>query len=46
MIIIAGRPSMGKTAFGMDIIMHAAKSMPCGIFSLEMRVKREIAQRA
>ncbi len=38
LIIIAGRPSMGKTSFALNVAMHAA--MECkittGIFSLEM----------
>jgi replicative DNA helicase len=46
MIIIAARPSMGKTAFAMNIIEHIAANnkMPCGIFSLEMS-KQQLAQR-
>jgi replicative DNA helicase len=37
-IVIAGRPSMGKTALVLNIAAHAAieKKMPIGIFSLEM----------
>ena len=37
-ILIAARPSMGKTAFVLNIIEHVAlkKNMPCMIFSLEM----------
>jgi len=37
-IVVAGRPSMGKTAFVLNIAAHAAieKSVPIGIFSLEM----------
>jgi replicative DNA helicase len=46
MIIVAARPSMGKTAFAMNIIEHiAADSMlPCAVFSLEMS-KQQLAQR-
>lgn len=46
MIIIAGRPSMGKTAFAMNVIEHVAadNKIPCGIFSLEMS-KQQLAQR-
>ncbi len=37
LVIIAGRPSMGKTAFGLDLAKNAAKKgIPVGIFSLEM----------
>ncbi len=38
LIIVAGRPSMGKTAFCLNIAQHAAikKKIPVGIFSLEM----------
>jgi len=40
LIIIAGRPSMGKTAFSMNIIEHVAISSPnpkpVAVFSLEM----------
>jgi replicative DNA helicase len=40
LIIIAGRPSMGKTAFSMNIIEHVAISSPTpkpvAVFSLEM----------
>jgi replicative DNA helicase len=46
MVIIAARPSMGKTAFAMNVIEHvAADSMlPCAVFSLEMS-KQQLAQR-
>lgn len=37
LIIVAGRPSMGKTAFALDLAKNAAaKGIPVGIFSLEM----------
>jgi replicative DNA helicase len=38
LIIIAGRPSMGKTAFASNIAEHIAirQGLPVGIFSLEM----------
>ncbi len=38
LIIIAGRPSMGKTAFALNIARNAAieHGVPIGIFSLEM----------
>jgi replicative DNA helicase len=38
LIIIAGRPSMGKTAFSLDVACHAAlvEKVPTAIFSLEM----------
>jgi replicative DNA helicase len=38
MIVIAGRPSMGKTAFALNIAEHVGVELglPVGIFSLEM----------
>lgn len=36
LIIIAGRPSMGKTAFALNIAQYASKAGSVGIFSLEM----------
>jgi replicative DNA helicase len=38
LIIVAGRPSMGKTAFCLNVAQHAAieKGIPSAIFSLEM----------
>ncbi|MCP4040864.1 MAG: replicative DNA helicase [Gammaproteobacteria bacterium] len=38
LIIVAGRPSMGKTAFAMNLAEHAAiaERMPVAIFSMEM----------
>lgn len=36
MIVVAGRPSMGKTAFAMQIATHVSESLPVQIFSLEM----------
>jgi replicative DNA helicase len=38
LIIVAGRPSMGKTAFCLNIASHVAieKKLPVAIFSLEM----------
>ncbi|MDD5760779.1 MAG: replicative DNA helicase [Candidatus Pacebacteria bacterium] len=38
LIIIGGRPSLGKTSFALDIARHAAlkEKFPVGIFSLEM----------
>jgi replicative DNA helicase len=46
MIIVAARPSMGKTAFAMNIVEHVAadQRLPCAIFSLEMS-KQQLAQR-
>ena len=37
-ILIAARPSMGKTAFVLNVVDHVAvrKGLPCMIFSLEM----------
>ena len=51
-IIIAGRPSMGKTAFALDVALHASIDMniPVGFFSLEMSqeqlVQRTLAMKA
>ncbi len=38
LVIVAGRPSMGKTSFGLNIAHHVGleKKIPVGIFSLEM----------
>jgi len=38
LVIIAGRPSMGKTAISMNIVEHVAiqNSIPVAVFSLEM----------
>lgn len=38
LIIIAGRPSMGKSSFALNIAQHASskEKIPVGIFSLEM----------
>jgi replicative DNA helicase len=46
LIIIAGRPSMGKTAFALNIAQHAALEMgvPVAIFSLEM-AREQLATR-
>ena len=37
-VLIAARPSMGKTAFVLNLVDHVAvkKNLPCMIFSLEM----------
>jgi replicative DNA helicase len=46
LIIVAGRPSMGKTAFAINICEHAAieSGTLCAIFSLEMS-KEQLVQR-
>ena len=48
LVIIAGRPSMGKTAFCLNLIehasMHADKPIASAIFSLEMS-KEQLVQR-
>ncbi len=42
LIIVAGRPSMGKTAFALNIAQHAAveHNIPTAIFSLEMSMEQ------
>ncbi len=42
LIIVAGRPSMGKTAFALNVAMRAACShgVPTAIFSLEMGMEQ------
>jgi replicative DNA helicase len=46
MIIVAARPSMGKTALAMNIVEYIAADTqkPCAVFSLEMS-KQQLAQR-
>ncbi len=46
LIIIAGRPSMGKTAFALNVAQHAAQEsqIPIALFSLEMS-KEQLALR-
>jgi len=46
MIIIAGRPSMGKTSFALNIAEHigADRDIPVAMFSLEMN-KQQISER-
>jgi replicative DNA helicase len=45
-IVVAGRPSMGKTSFGLNIAQHCAveTNVPVAIFSLEMS-KEQLVQR-
>ncbi len=42
LIIIAGRPSMGKTAFGLNIAMRSSimHNVPAAVFSLEMSMEQ------
>jgi replicative DNA helicase len=44
LIIIAGRPSMGKTSFALSMAMHAAmeERIPTAVFSLEMSVSHVV----
>ncbi len=44
LIVIAGRPGMGKTSVALDIVRHTAvvAGRPVGVFSLEMR-REELA---
>ncbi len=46
LVIIAARPSMGKSAFALEIANHVAVDLqtPCAFFSLEMS-RQEVAQR-
>ena len=46
MIIVAARPSMGKTALAMNMVEYIAADLrlPCAVFSLEMS-KQQLAQR-
>ena len=44
LIIVAGRPSMGKTSFALGIARNIAEKLPVAIFSLEMS-KEQLAQR-
>src|SRR5579862_2838258 len=46
MIIVAARPSMGKTALAMNMVEHVSANslVPCAVFSLEMS-KQQLAQR-
>jgi replicative DNA helicase len=44
LIIIAGRPSMGKTSFALGIARNIAERLPIAIFSLEMS-KEQLVQR-
>ena len=46
MIVVAARPSVGKTAFAMNIVEHVGVTLkkPCAVFSLEMS-KQQLAQR-
>lgn len=45
MIVVAARPSMGKTSLGLTLALNAASSgTPCGIFSLEMS-RQAVCQR-
>ena len=46
MIVVAGRPGMGKTAFGINVARNVAvkEKVPVGIFSLEMS-EQQVAQR-
>ena len=36
LVLLGARPSMGKTAFGTQVALHAAQSVPVAFFSVEM----------
>ena len=45
LVIVAGRPSMGKTSWALNVARHAAgEQVPVGVFSLEMS-NEELVQR-
>ena len=44
LIVIAGRPSMGKTSFALAIARNIAEKLPVAVFSLEMS-KEQLVQR-
>ena len=44
LVIIAARPSMGKTAFALNLAQHVSKEAKVGLFSLEMP-KNQLVQR-
>lgn len=45
MIILAGRPAQGKSAFALDVLVNAANNgFPCAMFNLEM-MNKETMQR-
>jgi replicative DNA helicase len=44
LIILAGRPSMGKTSLVMQVAEHISQNQPAAVFSLEMS-RREVAGR-
>ena len=45
MVVVAARPSMGKTAFSMNVMQQVAQqNIPVGVFSLEMS-SQQLAQR-
>lgn len=46
MIIVAARPGVGKSTFGLDVLRHCAvkQNLPCMLFSLEMS-KEEVMMR-
>lgn len=45
-VVVGARPSMGKTAFALNIALHAAEEDICLFFSLEMPVKQLLKRAA
>lgn len=46
LVIIAGRPSMGKTSFALNLAQHLAikEKVPVGVFSLEMSAEQLVVR--
>ncbi len=44
LIILASRPSMGKTSFALDMVRNVGRSVPVGLFTIEMS-REEVTDR-